>query len=383
MNAKRLTGHSSSFLMLAAFLCTGCSSGPPAERLPGTAVDWNITASRIKGLLSDYEGSDRPGAALMVTRGETLLLRECLGAADLENEEAVQPETNFRLASVTKQFTAMAVLILIQEKKLRYETRLTEIFPAFPEYGSAITVEHLLEHTSGLPDYESLLPDTQTVQVKDRDVLRLMMEQDSTGFAPGSAFRYSNSGYAVLAMAVEKISGLPFAEFLAARIFRPLGMTNTVAFEQNVSAVPHRAYGYSRGDQGWVRTDQSTTSAVLGDGGIYSSLVDLTRWLDLLQGREALIPPEALARAFLPATLSCGEEVPYGYGFRLDEYRGKRRIYHGGSTRGFRNSLQWFPDDDLTVVFLSNRDEVSEEMLDAILDLLLPASPQDSTRPGR
>ncbi|MGB2958459.1 MAG: serine hydrolase domain-containing protein [Bacteroidota bacterium] len=374
MKSHRLTVHAGSVLTLAVFLTAGCSSRPPAEKTSNPMPDWSLTASKIKSLLSDYEGSDRPGAALMVTRGETILLQECLGMSDLEKEVAVQPETNFRLASVTKQFTAMAVMILADEKKLTYDTRLTEIFSAFPEYGSAITIRNLLQHTSGLVDYETLLPDTQKVQVRDRDVLRLMMEQDSTYFEPGSEFRYSNSGYAVLAMAVEEISHTLFAEFLAARVFRPLGMTNTVAFEEGVSTVPHRAYGYSRSDPGWVRTDQSSTSAVLGDGGIYTSLVDLVRWLDLLQEREVLIPRDSLSRAFLPALLNNGEEVPYGYGRRLDEYRGKRRIYHGGSTRGFRNNLQWFPDEGLTVVFLSNRNEISNEMLDGIVDLLLPPS---------
>jgi len=361
-------------IALAVLLSSGCSSGQPAQKTSTPMPDWHVTASKIQNLLSDYEGSDRPGAALMVTREGTLLLRVCLGMSDLEKEVAVQPETNFRLASVTKQFTAMAVMILVEEKKLSYDTRLTEIFRGFPRYGSAVTVRNLLQHTSGLVDYESLLPDTQTVQVRDRDVLRLMMEQDSTYFEPGSEFRYTNSGYAVLAMAVEEISHRSFAEFLAARIFRPLGMTNTVAFEQGVSTVPHRAYGYSRNDPGWVRTDQSNTSAVLGDGGIYTSLVDLTRWIDLLQGREALITHDSLSRAFLPALLNNGEKVPYGFGWRLDEYRGRRRIYHGGSTRGFRNNLQWFPDEGLTLVFLSNRNEVSNEMLDGIVDLLLPSS---------
>ena len=375
MKPRRLT-HCMGLLLTLTLSCgPGCSVRPPAEGTSSTLAAWNVTASKVRSLLSEYEGEDNPGAALMVRRGETILLEECLGMADLQAGQAVDAQTNFRLASLTKQFTAAAVMILVEEKRLTYDTRLTEIFPDFPPYGSAITVEHLLQHTSGLFDYESLLPDTQTVQVKDRDVLRLMMEQDSTYFEPGSEFRYSNSGYAVLAMAVEEISGVSFAEFLADRIFQPLGMTTTVAFEQDISTVSHRAYGYSRGGSGWVNADQSITSAVLGDGGIYTSLRDMGRWLDFIQGRKALIPTPSFARAFLPAVLSNGEEVPYGYGWRLDEYGGERRIYHGGSTRGFRNSIQWFPRKELTLVFLSNRDEVSDEMLEGILDLLLSASP--------
>ncbi|MCK5572371.1 MAG: beta-lactamase family protein, partial [Bacteroidetes bacterium] len=231
MRSLAALGHPAIMIALAASLSSCSSSRPSDDKVPETS-------SEIRALLSDYNGPHQPGAALMVSRHGRVLLEESFGMADLENRHPVGTQTNFRLASVTKQFTAMAVMILVRDDALGYDTRLTDIFPAFPEYGKTITVDHLVHHTSGLIDYESLLPDTLTMQVKDRDVLRLMGEQDSTYFEPGSEFRYSNSGYAVLAMVIETVSGVSFARFLASEIFIPAGMKSSVTFEDGVSSVP-------------------------------------------------------------------------------------------------------------------------------------------------
>jgi CubicO group peptidase (beta-lactamase class C family) len=373
MKSLTALGHPATMIAVAVSLSTCSSSLPSGHEAPEPS-------SEIRALLSDYDGTHQPGAALMAAKNGRVLLKEAFGMADLENKHPVGTQTNFRLASVTKQFTALAVMILVRDDALRLDTRLTDIFPAFPEYGKAITVDHLVHHTSGLIDYESLLPDTLTVQVKDRDVLRLMEEQDSTYFQPGSEFRYSNSGYAVLGMIIETVSGVPFARFLASQVFIPAGMKRSVAFEDGVSSVPNRAYGYSRTDSGWVFTDQSITSAVLGDGGIYSSIDDLVTWLDVVQGRTKLIPDELYARLFEPAVLNHGDTVPYGFGWRLDDYKGKQRVYHGGSTRGFRNRIQWFPEEGLTLVFLSNRNEISEGFVEKITDVLLKSEGANACR---
>ncbi len=222
-------------------------------------------------------------------------------------------------------------------------------------------------------DYESLLPEDQTEQVKDADVLRLMTEQDSTYFEPGSEFRYSNSGYAILAMAIEQLSGQRFADFLADGIFAPLGMTHTVAHEEGVSTVYKRAYGYSRSDAGWEFTDQSSTSAVLGDGGVYSSLEDLNRWMQVVEQRATLVESASLVQALEPMRLSSGDVTEYGFGWYIDTYKGYKRYRHSGSTRGFRNGVQRLPEVDLTVVFLSNRNEIDEALVDSIVEASLAA----------
>lgn len=221
----------------------------------------------IDKLFAPYDSTDAPGAAAGIIQNGELVFAEGYGIANLETGEPATPETNFRLASVTKQFTAACVLQLVEAGELTLETTLGSLFPEFPDYADDITVERLLEHTSGLADYESLYPDTQTDQLHDADVVRLVAAVDSTLFPPGSRHQYSNSGYAVLATIVEKLSGVSFAEYLQANVFAPLGMDATVAYEKGVSEVERRAYGYSRADDGWERTDQNVTSAVLGDGG--------------------------------------------------------------------------------------------------------------------
>ena len=306
-------------------------------------------ARRVDRLFRAYQGN-QPGAVVMVIRQGKPVLVKTYGMADLAAGRPVRSHTNFRLASITKQFTALSIMILKERGRLGYEQSLTDILPDFPAYGRAITVRHLLQHTSGLVDYEDLIPDTATAQVLDRDVLRLMMAQDSTYFKPGTQFRYSNSGYAMLAMIVERLSGRSFAEFLQHAIFAPLGMTNSVAFEKGVSDVAERAFGYHV-EAGSVRfSDQSLTSAVLGDGGIYSSIDDLRRWDQALE-TDQLVSRATLREAWTPNL------EHYGFGWYIDAWRGHTRCWHTGSTCGFRNAMMRFPDDQLTIIILTNRRE--------------------------
>lgn len=313
------------------------------------------SASPVDHLFSAYQGH-RPGAAVMIIHNGQKILNRAYGLASLEESIAITPATNFRLASVTKQFTAMCVLLLAEREEVTFEMTLQGLFPDFPDYGRAITVRHLLTHTSGLIDYEDLIPDTATVQVLDQDVLRLMKGQDSTYFPPGSQYRYSNSGYAVLAMIVEKVSRQPFAQFLQENVFAPLGMTHTVAYQKGISTVAHRAWGYREERGRFLLNDQSLTSAVLGDGGIYSSAEDLFKWDQALY-TEKLARKETLQQAFTPARLADGTGTGYGFGWWIDEYRGRKRMHHYGSTSGFRNIIQRFPEDHFTVIILTNRAE--------------------------
>ena len=305
---------------------------------------------KVDQLFEAYRGENIPGAAVMIIDHGTPVLTKTYGMANLEEKIPVSSQTNFRLASLTKQFTAMCIMMLKERGKLDYSTTLTQIFPEFPSYGKTISILNILQHTSGLLAYEDLVPDTSKIQVLDKDVLALMMQQDSTYFEPGSAYRYSNTGYAVLAEVVKKISGRSFARFLRQNIFEPLGMKNTVAYEKGISAVPNRAYGYDVQGDSVSSGDQSTYSAVLGDGGIYSSLEDLFKWDQALY-TDSLVTKESLRRAFTPYL------ERYGFGWRIDTYKNHRRIHHTGSTSGFRNVIQRFPDDELTIIILTNRKE--------------------------
>ncbi len=307
-------------------------------------------------LLREYDVPDGPGASAVVVRNGTVLYRKSFGLANLEERRPITSATNFRLASLTKQFTAMAILILASESRLSLNDPLTKFFPSFPKYGSGVTIRHLLNHTSGLVDYETLLPDTQTVQVHDNDVLTLLSKTDSVYFKPGDQYRYSNSGYALLALVVEKVSGQSFARFLHERIFVPLGMRESVAFEEGRSSVSSRAYGYSKADTGWIMTDQSTTSAVLGDGGIYSSVDDLLLW-DHSLSVGYLIPLYLLRQGWTPARLNDGSQTEYGFGWKLSLSGRFPHHLHTGSTRGFRTVYVRYPVQHLSIIILTNLNE--------------------------
>ena len=320
---------------------------------------------RVNRIFQSYDGENLPGAAVMVIRQGNPILTKTYGMANLEKKIPVTPRTNFRLASVTKQFTAMCIMILQKQGKLNYNTSLREIFPEFPPYGQDITIKHLLQHTSGLIDYEDLVTDSLPYQILDKEILQLMTEQDSSYFEVGKDYRYSNTGYAILAMVVEKLSGRSFAEFLKENIFEPLGMDNTVAYEKGISHVPHRAYGYTIMRDSIKFTDQSVTSAVLGDGGIYSSINDLYKWDQALY-TDTLISRETLKLAYTPNL-----EI-YGFGWRIDEYKGHSRVHHTGSTKGFRTVIQRFPEDQYTVIILTNRNDpdvapLAEKLADLFL----------------
>jgi CubicO group peptidase (beta-lactamase class C family) len=320
---------------------------------------------------------------LVVQNGKTLFSAG-YGVNDLRSLRRVDTQTNFRLASVTKQFTAMAIMLLVHDGKLRYEDRLTDIFPDFPAYGSTITIRNLLNHTSGLRDYEDLMaaPDpkvpVERQQITDEGVLDLLKAQSSTLFPPGSKWAYSNSGYVVLGLVVEKVSHESFPDFLRDRIFAPLHMTSTVAYMRGRNDVPNRAFGHSFEQDKWLQTDQSPTSATLGDGGIYSSLGDLKKWDEALR-KNSLLSAQEIQPALTPVSAPAGRvtnpdgtPAAYGFGWFLNSYKDHRRMWHYGETIGFRTAIERFLDGHLTVIVLCNRNDIDADRVALkIADLFL------------
>lgn len=305
----------------------------------------------IDALLRAYDGAVPGAAVLVVLDGEPIVCRG-YGLADLEAGARVTPATNFRLASVTKQFTAAAILLLAEDGRLGLDEPARSWLPALPPAACAVTIRQLLTHTSGLVDYEDVIPASMTTQLHDDDVLALLETRDGTCIAPGSRYRYSNGGYALLALVIERASGLSFADFLRQRVFLPLGMADTVAHREGISTVGHRAYGYSDVNGTWERRDQSPTSAVLGDGGIYSSIDDLARW-DAALYDDRLLHADSRRLAFAPSTPTDDPAVEYGFGWRITG----TSLWHSGETMGFRNVIVRFPGRGLAIVILTNRNE--------------------------
>jgi len=304
--------------------------------------------------------SKSPGLAVLIRKDGRTLFERGYGVRDLRTLTPIDAQTDFRLASFTKQFTATAIMLLVHDGKLRYDRKLTEIFPEFPAYGKAITVRHLLTHTAGLPDYEDLMGSggwSPTHQVQDREVLDLLEHQSAGKFAPGTSWAYSNSGYVVLGLIVAKASGATYESFLHDRIFAPLHMDRTLAFVNGKNSVPNRAYGHSRQKDAFVETDQSSTSATLGDGGVYSNLTDLAKWDDALRN-HTLLSAEEMTPAITPV-----KPAAYGFGWFLDPYQGRARMWHSGTTTGFRTVIDRFFDEKLTVIILANRTDLDPTAL--------------------
>ena len=332
--------------------------------LIAAGVSMAADASRIEAIFAPLADGKSPGVAVLVRKDGKTVLERGYGVRDLRTKASIDAHTNFRLASFTKQFTAMAIMLLVDDGKLRYDESLSEIFPDFPEYGRAITVRQLLTHTGGLPDYEDLMeggPWTEARQIQDDEVLALLKRQSKPKFAAGTSWAYSNSGYVVLGLMVAKASGVPFDEFLQRRIFAPLHMDHTLVYRKGKNQVTNRAFGHTKEGGSFGETDQSSTSATLGDGGIYSNLDDLARWDEALE-RYTLLAESKMKPAWTAASTP-GKPVAYGFGWFLDPYNGRERVWHEGSTRGFGTVIERFTTEKLTIVILCNRTDLDPAKL--------------------
>ncbi|MDC0230607.1 beta-lactamase family protein [Aureispira] len=317
------------------------------------SFQWEKDSIIIDQLFRRYSGK-KPGASFMVIKDTNIIVNKSYGYANLDEKIKATANTNYRTASVTKQFTAMAIMMLIHQNKLSYESKLTEIFPDFPDYGNKITIKHLLVHRSGLIDYMNLIAKNRTEQILDDEVFQLMKEQSRTLFDPGSRYEYSNSAYAVLAEVIAKLSGISFRHYMKTKIFNPLNMSNTSVYKKDIP-ISNRAYGYTISGDKITLTDQSTTSAVQGDGGIYTSITDYQKWNKALYS-DQLIPLEEFEKGLVsyyddPKLLV----QRYGNGWRID-YSGSIKItHHSGHTKGFTNYTIRIPELKLCVVSFSNR----------------------------
>lgn len=360
------------------------SAGTKAQAPAATVED------KIDSVFAEVTQKDAPGLAALVRKDGKTVFEKGYGVRELRTRAGIDAHTNFRLASFTKQFTAMAIMLLVHDGKLRYDDKLTQVFPEFPAYGKHITIRNLLNHTSGLPDYEDLMDAqekakgpiwTSEHQIQDEGVLQLLEKESKGFFAPGTGWAYSNSGYVVLGLVVAKVAGKPFGDFLAERIFAPLHMDHTLMYVKGKNEVTTRAYGHTREKETGIfkETDQSPTSATQGDGGIYTSLEDLVKWDDALRN-HTLLSTEEMKPGLTEAKLadgsvtrwpdpphgdngSPGKPVSYGFGWFVDPYEGHPRMWHTGGTMGFVTVIERFTADNLTIIVLCNRTDVDPAKL--------------------
>lgn len=299
----------------------------PAPQDPEAAVD---------ALFAGATGGDAPGAAVLVARDGRILVEKAYGLASLELRAPNTPETRFRIGSVTKPFTAMAVLMLYEAGRLNLDETVAQHLPDYP-HGARITIRQLLSHTSGLPDFVSI-----------DESGRLPLESE-----PGTRLNYSNTGYGLLGRIIERTAGQPYAEFLQARLFAPLGMTDT-GVDIPRSITRGRAAGYLRDGSGaLVNAPQGDFGAEPFAGGLSSTVRDLYRFVRGLED-GAVLRPATVTAAWTPVTLPPGRAGAYGLGWMIGSFRGLREIAHGGDIEGFNAWLAVYPDAGATIIVLSN-----------------------------
>jgi CubicO group peptidase (beta-lactamase class C family) len=323
-----------------------------SAQVPGQVSEKHLTV-KIDKLLSDVYKPGQPGAAVLVKKQGKVILRKGYGLANLELNVPAEPDMIFRLGSITKQFTAVAVLMLSEEGKLSLQDEITKFLPDYPTQGKKITVEHLLTHTSGIKSYTDLA-EWLPLQRKDMTVGEIidLFKNQPMEFAPGERWKYSNSGYILLGAIIEKASGKTYADFLEGRIFGPLGLKSS-CYDSTSRIIPMRVPGYSKGNSGFENAPYLSMSQPYAAGSLASSVDDMAAWTEaLLSGK--LIKREMLERAFTSYKLKDGLDSGYGYGWCISNYEGHRLIEHGGGIHGFLSYALFFPEDQVFVALLTN-----------------------------
>jgi CubicO group peptidase (beta-lactamase class C family) len=314
-----------------------------------------------------------PGLSLAVVREGRTVKARGYGLANLELNVPVMKESVFEIGSITKQITAAAILLLVEEGKLRLDDRLKQHLDGCPESWDAITLRHLLTHTSGIKNYTGLSGFEVTRKLDAERFIQALSAQP-LGFAPGESFSYCNSGYNLLGYTIEKVSGQSYWQFLSERIFRPLGMASCQSRDLK-TIITNRVYGYESDKAVLVNRDSDLTD-VFAAGAIVSTAPDLAKWNAALDS-EKFLSRASRDQMWKPVQLNDGRTYPYGFGWRLEDYRGLKNVGHSGSTSGFCASLQRFPDHKLTVIVLCNFGEqgLATVLAKGVADFYLAAKP--------
>lgn len=336
--------YSSFFMLMASCLLTTVNAQP--TRSP-----------TLDNVMTQYYFADRaPGGVLLVKKGDEVVFNGGYGLANLESGKPNDAGTHFRMASVSKQFTAKCVYVLIESGALSPDAQLGEFFDQLPAVARVITVGQLLNHTSGIWDYEDLIPRSQKTQVQDADVLDLIRQKDQTYFVPGARFKYSNTGYCLLSLIVEQVSGLPYADFAKQYLFDPPGLAQALVYDAH-SEIPDRAYGYHPTGDSFVFADQSVTSATKGDGGVYLSAQEYVRWS--AEFMDDSYSSSAYWNMLDAAKVPVKDGIAYSLGwFMGTEIDGTPGLFHSGESTGFRHIVYLNPDKRLTVALFTNRDDM-------------------------
>ncbi len=321
-----------------------------------SAAGLATTAEAIDAMLAKAIPADGPGAVVIAVKDGRTVFRKAYGMANLELGVPLSPGSVFRLGSITKQFTAVAVLMLAEEGKLALSDPITKFLPDYPAQGHVITIEHLLNHTSGIRSYTDI-PGYMNARIRADLTTQELVEafaREPMDFAPGERWQYNNSGYVLLGAVIEKASGKKYGEFVAEKIFRPLGMKAT-AYGDDGPILPKRASGYSRDGETVVNARYLSMTQPHAAGGLVSTVDDLAAW-DAALSTERLVKEASLEKAWTPAVTRDGKPTRYGFGWGVSTFRGARALEHGGGIFGFSTYGIRLPDEKVYVAVLANSD---------------------------
>ncbi len=331
------------------------------------------TKERIDSIFAEWDKPGSPGCALAVTKNNEIIYAKGYGSAQLEYGIPITPDTIFHVASVSKQFTTMAIALLAADGLVDLAAPVHNYLPELPDFGQEITVRQLVHHTSGLRDqWELLMAAGWRLDdvITQEHLLKIIMRQRELNFAPGEQYLYCNSGYTLLAEIVKRVTGKTLRQFTAERIFRPLGMENTHFHDDHNEIVQNRAYSYApKGDEDWQKSVLSY--AAVGATSIFTTVKDLAKWLANFShgkvGGEKVL--EIMNSRY---ALNNGEEIFYGFGLMFEEYKGVSEIGHSGSDAGFRSWCGRVEPHGLGIIILANfANAVPREFARRIIDVLL------------
>ncbi len=359
------------FVIALGFAAGSAAAG---AQTPDSAARW------VDSIFAPFTSGRSPGCAVGVTRDGALAFAKGYGLADLQHRAPIAPDTRFYIASVSKQFTAMSVVLLAQDGRLSLDDSIRRWVPEVPSFGRPITIRQLLHHTSGLRDYMTLLAVSgwpRDGELTEKQFLDLVRRQKSLNFAPGDEFLYSNTGYALLSIVVKRASGQSLRDFAAARIFKPLGMTRTEFRDDHTQAIPQRAIGYEMTETGAYQEIQPKVD-VVGDAGVYSTVADLAKW-DANFSDPIVGGPEGVATMLEPGVLNNGQRVPYGLALTLGELRGMKTVAHSGSYGGYPSTVLRFPEVNIGVITLCNTSTASASLAEQVGSLMLGVVPRRAT----
>jgi CubicO group peptidase (beta-lactamase class C family) len=333
----------------------------------------SVTA-RVDQLFAQWNKPDSPGCALGIVKDGQLVYKRGYGMATLDYNIPLSTQSVFNIESISKQFTAMSILLLAKRGKLSLDDEIHKYFPELPRYQAPITIRHLIHHSSGIRDYETLADLAgmrwENVHLTAEDYFGLIARQKELNFKPGEEYVYSNSGYFLLGLIVKKVSGKSLREFADANIFKPLGMDHTQFVDDRTLLVKNRARAYLPGSNGGFSAAIPPDDPV-GDGGLYTSVEDLFLWDQNFSNNKLGGGPELITEELSPGKLNNGENAGYAFGLEVREYKGLKTVRHDGSDDGFKHEMIRFPEQNFSVMRLCNAGNVPWELSIQVADIFL------------